>query len=149
MAEEKKLWRRSFGRKGVSRVNVYERYPGSALYIEWWLDGKRHQKSLKTVAGHPVTDRHLAEKIAKEVSAEQERLHNRRAQGAVFGMGTIKTLADLFEMLHKARGPEWSMSYRRAQERASMSRTMTTRGNSMSRRGCTSWSPRGRSRSED
>lgn len=119
MAESKDLWRETVGRKGVSRVTVYERYEGSNLYIEWWLDGQRHQRVLSTVAGHPVTDRRLAVKIAQKVSAEQEQLHNRRARKAMFGpeVGVARNLGQLLEAYHEAFAPDWSTGHRRDQDR--------------------------------
>lgn len=111
------LWSYSCGRKGVSRVRVYERSNARGLYVEWYYDAERFQRSLKTVAGHPVTDRKLAMDIAHDMSAKLEQDANRAARHAVFGYQSGKSLASLFDALHTVRSPTWSKSHAKDQER--------------------------------
>lgn len=110
-------WSYSCGRKGVSRVRVYERSVSAVLYVEWYWEGKRRQTSLATLAKHPVTDRHLAMQIAHKMSRALEQDHNRAAHAAVFGGPSVdKRLAELLAQVHKIRGRSWSQSHARTQE---------------------------------
>ena len=65
-----KLWSYSTGKRGENKVRVYERYKGSRLYIEWYADGQRWQRSLKIFTGRPVTHKGDAIAIAHQL-AEQ------------------------------------------------------------------------------
>ena len=113
----RRYWRYSVGTKGVNRVTVYERATGATIYVEW-LDGLgRHQKALRTVVGHPVTDRALATRIAKRMSEEQEAARNRDAAEAVFGFTPDRTLEELLERLQEDRGRTWSATYTKDQDR--------------------------------
>ena len=56
----KNLWSYTTGKKRVNRVRVYERRPESPLNIEWWANGRRHQRSLTTVVGLTVMDKNKA-----------------------------------------------------------------------------------------
>lgn len=110
-------WSYSCGRKGVSRVRVYERSVSPSIYVEWMWQGQRRQRSLKSTTGHPVTDRRLAMQIAHEMSRNLERDHNRAARAAIFGQpGKDHTLAELLEKMHRIRGKMWSQQHARDQE---------------------------------
>lgn len=112
-----KYWSFSAGRKGVSRVRVYERSVSPVLYVEWTWKGERHQRSLRTTTGHPVTDKKLAKQIAHEMSRQLERDHHRAAHAAIFGEPTGEhTVADLLLKMHQIRTRSWSDGYRRNQE---------------------------------
>lgn len=67
-----KPWRYRTGRKAHNRVTVYERPDGASIYIQWWEDGERHQKNLRTILGQPVTDRMLAVRIAHHFAEQIE-----------------------------------------------------------------------------
>lgn len=110
------LWRYSVGRKGVSRITVFERPDASSLYVEWRDDEGRHKQALKTVIGEPVTDRELAMEIARAMSRAQEQKRNRNA-AELLGLPTSRTLPELLEALHDTRSHGWSDSYRRDQDR--------------------------------
>lgn len=111
-----KLWRYTVGKKGVSRVTVFERRDAPSLYIEWWDDTGRNKRALATVAGHPVTDRELAKEIARRVSEAQERKRNQTAREAL-GIPARHTLPELLAVLHDRRQDDWSEGYRKSQER--------------------------------
>ncbi|GMV07405.1 MAG: hypothetical protein AMXMBFR53_36800 [Gemmatimonadota bacterium] len=112
-----KYWSYSTGRKGISRVRVYERSVSPVLYIEWTWEGERIQRALQDVAKHPVTDKKLAMQIAQDASRRLERDHNRAAHAAVFGAPSPdKTVAELLTELHKIRGKRWSRQHARDQE---------------------------------
>lgn len=109
-------WRYSVGRKGVSRVTVFERHDASSIFVEWWDDDGRHKQALSTVTGHPITDRELAKKAADRMSRAQERKRNQ--QGAeLLGLPSERSLKELLDTLHRNRGDEWSESYTRDQKR--------------------------------
>lgn len=55
-------WSRSSGTQGEARVRVYERHPGSVLYISVWLPGEGERR---TSLGHRDKQRAMGE--AKEV----------------------------------------------------------------------------------
>lgn len=112
-----RYWRYSVGTKGVNRVTVYERATGATIYVEWLDDLGRHQRALKTMLGHPVTDRELAKKIAKHMSEAQEQKRNRQAAEVVFGFSPDRTLGELLERLHEDRGQDWSETYTKDQKR--------------------------------
>ena len=110
-------WSYSCGRKAVSRVRVYARSVSPALYVEWTWGGERHQRSLRTVTGHPVTDRKVAQQIAHEMSRNLEHDHNRAAHASVFGGSSMeKRLAELLARVHAIRGRTWSQQHSRTQE---------------------------------
>lgn len=93
-------------------MRVYERSVSPVLYVEWHYLGERHQRSLKTHTGHPVTDRKLAKRIAEEMAQRLKQDHNRAASRAVFGETGTRTLGELLARLHAgrtwkdAKGPE-------------------------------------------
>jgi hypothetical protein len=107
-------WRFSVGRKGVSRITVFERPDASSLFVEWWADDGRHKQALSNAIGEPVTDKGLAMDIAREMSARQERKRNQNA-AELLGIPTERTLTDLLETLHENRGPTWSENHTRGQ----------------------------------
>jgi len=110
------LWRYSVGHKGVSRVTVFERPDSSCLYVEWWDDDGRHKQALKTVLGHPITDRGLAQQVADTMSRAQERKRNQQA-AEMIGLPTTRHLGELLKALHESREGRWSESYTRDQNR--------------------------------
>ena len=112
-----KLWSYTCGQKSVSRVRVYERSVGASIYVEWYWQSERLQKSLKTVTAHPVTDRKLAMRIAHEMSRKLEQDHNRAAQRMVFGFTTEKTLLEVVQAFHKAKEADWSPKQVKGQRR--------------------------------
>lgn len=112
-----KLWRHIEGRRGVSRVRVYERTAGGPLHVEWYRDGQRFQRSLKTVTGDVIIDRRQAVAIAQRMAAALERGHNQRTAERNFGFSTNRTLGQLLTRLHEDKGPQWSDGYVRDQDR--------------------------------
>lgn len=110
------LWRESVGRKGVSRVTVYERPDASSLFVEWWDDEGRHKQALKTILGEPVTDKELALEIAEDMSKAQEARRNQSA-AEMLGIPTPHTVKELLEDMHGAREGKWSENYTRDQAR--------------------------------
>lgn len=109
-------WRYSVGRKGVSRVTVFERPDATSIYVEWWDDEGRHKAALKSVVGQPVTEREQAVEIAHKMSAAQERRRNQEA-AELLGLPTTRTLDELLRALHMDRGSDWSDQYAKDQER--------------------------------
>jgi hypothetical protein len=103
-------WRFTVGRKGISRVTVFERRDASTIYVEWWDDLGRHKAALKTVTGKPITDRALAEKIAVRMSQAQEQKRNQEAS-EMLGIPVGRTLGELFEELHENRSGKWSAGH--------------------------------------
>lgn len=51
------FWRRSFGKKGLNRVTVYERSHGGPLQIMHWTKGKSCRESLINLDGTAIYDR--------------------------------------------------------------------------------------------
>lgn len=112
-----KLWSYNTGTRGVSAVRVYERRPNGPLQVEWYRDGQRFQRSLRTVTGEVVLDRRLARAIADRMSAALERGHAKRMNEVLFGVNPNRTLGQLFGQLHAQREKRWSKSYTRDQKR--------------------------------
>lgn len=111
------LWSYSCGRRGSSAVRVYERrgYPG--LYLEWFLDGRRICRSMKTITGATLTDKATAKRIADGVARGLQAQANRMAEAVLFG-SPGKTLDELLAVYHQAaRALTWSEHHRKAQER--------------------------------
>jgi integrase len=117
---KRKLWSYNTGKKGVSWVRVFERsQSSSSLYVEWFWKGKRSQRALRSVVGHPVTDHRVAMSIAEEMSATIERSQNDLALGAS-RMANVEegvTLGEAVERYHTAKADGWSDHHRKAQER--------------------------------
>ena len=109
-------WRYSVGRKGVSRVTVFERPDATSIFVEWWDEDGRHKASLARLLGKPVTERERAMEVARRMSAAQERRRNQEA-AELLGLPSGRTLLDLLQTMHMDRGAEWSDSYRRDQDR--------------------------------
>ena len=103
-------WRFRVGRKGVSRVTVFERHDATSIFVEWWDDDGRHRAALSEVVGHPVTDQGIAEEIARRMSSAQERRRNQQA-AEMLGIPTARTLEDLLDQRHKDLTPTWSAKY--------------------------------------
>lgn len=109
-------WRYRIGRKGVSRVTVFERPDATSIFVEWWDDGGRHRAALSEVVGHPVTDREVAEEIARRMSSAQERKRNQQA-AEMLGIPTARTLKELLDQRHADLKPAWSSKYAKSRER--------------------------------
>lgn len=109
-------WRFSVGRRGVSRVTVFERPKGASIYVEWFDDDGRHRKALKSEIGHPVTDRELAMTIARRMSEAQERKRNLQAAEAL-GIPQPHTLKDLLDRRHADLEDTWTEKYRKDRAR--------------------------------
>ncbi len=110
-----KLWRYSTGDKGVNRVTVYQRNLSPRLYIEWWDDDGRHQRSLTTATGVPIVDRNLAKRLAHRASAAQLRKRKQQAS-ALLGVAQDRTLADLLRVYHDDMKDSWKPSHMKKQE---------------------------------
>lgn len=111
------LWRYKTGQKGVNRVTVFERKPGGPLHVEWWDNEGRHRETLTNASGHPITDRDLAQKIARSMSDAQRAKRNAQAAHALLGQATPRTLGELLARLHERREAKWSSKYRKDQKR--------------------------------
>lgn len=98
-------------------MTVYERTPGGCLQIQWWVGGERHRESLRTVAGHPVTDRELAMEIAEAMSKAQERKANAATAAQLLGLPEPRTLRELLAQLHRDKAGTWSEPHKRDQDR--------------------------------
>jgi hypothetical protein len=103
-------WRFRIGRKGVSRVTVFERPDATSIFVEWWDDEGRHRAALSSVVGHPITSREMAEDIARRMSAAQERRRNQQA-AELLGIPTARTLTELLDRRHADLEPTWSPKY--------------------------------------
>lgn len=111
------LWSFKCGKKGVSRVRVYERANSPCIYVEWHRNGKRLQRVLRSKPDNdPVTNRADARRIALAMSAEMERERNRNATMQFLGL-TDHTVGALLKAMHAGRAPKWSASHKRDQER--------------------------------
>jgi integrase len=113
----RKLWRESVGQKGVNRVTVYEKRPGSQLYVEWWDDRGRNQKAIGSLIGEPVTDKELALDVAHEMAEAQRQKRNQAARRLIKGYSPEATVGTLLAQLHEDKWKDWSESYRRDQVR--------------------------------
>lgn len=105
------LWSYSTGTWGVSRVRVYERYPGSPLHIEW--TGKKPQ-SLKRVTGKSIRDRGLATRVANRMSQTLEHAPKAELREAL-GMPERRTLGELLERYHADHEGRWGKKHGEAQ----------------------------------
>lgn len=114
---KRNLWRYAVGSKTVNRVTVYERPDSPNLYVEWYDDDGRHQESLRSATGKPVTDRKLAMEIAEHMAKRQEQTRNAESSELIFGKRRPHTLAELLERLHEGKGTRWRPSYRSSQDR--------------------------------
>lgn len=105
-------WSYSTGSRGVSRVRVYERYPGGPIQVEF-TGGKR--QTLANLEDVPITDRALATQIANRLS---ERLAN-AARGSVarqvLGIPQGRTLRELLDRYHRDTESEWGEEHARTQ----------------------------------
>jgi hypothetical protein len=108
-------WRFRVGRKGVSRVTVFERHDATSIFVEWWDDEGRHRAALSTVVGHPVTSREMAEEVARRMSAAQERRRNQQAAD-MLGIPTVRTLTELLDRRHADLEPTWSTKYAKSRK---------------------------------
>lgn len=110
-------WRYAVGTKGVNRITVYERKTGASIYVDWTDDTGRHQQALKSVLGHPVTDRELAKRIANHMAEKQEQRRNQQAAETAFGYAPDRTLGELLDALHLGRHRKWSEKHKTGQAR--------------------------------
>ena len=121
MAKTKsKLWSYNAGKKGVSWVRVFERRHSTvSLYAEWFWQGKRVTRALRSVVGHPVTDRRLAMQIADRMANELERKQNDEVfrKLEVNAGEDIPRLAKTMADYHEAKAKIWSDHHRAAMER--------------------------------
>lgn len=109
------LWRYAVGSKTVNRVTVYQRGDSPNLYVEWYDDEGRHQESLRTATGKPITDKTLAMAVADRMAADQERKRNNEFGTMVFGSGGNHTLKELLERLHEDKARKWRDSTKKGQ----------------------------------
>lgn len=112
-----KLWSHITGKKGTSRVRVYERYADSPLHVEWYLGGQRYQRSLKTETGETIRDKRDAMRIAEAMADALEKNYRSSVRQKLWGVAPGKTVGQLLGAMHKARGPRWSESHRKGQDR--------------------------------
>jgi hypothetical protein len=110
------LWSYIAGERGVSRVRVYERRPGSPLWVEWHDKAGLHQKTLSTAAGSPIRDRKLARQLADKMALSQRVKRERQILHTLLGIRPERTFRELVEIYHERRSSEWSSGRRRAQE---------------------------------
>lgn len=108
------LWSYSTGRRGQSRVRVYERVPGGPIQVEF-SGGDR--QTLTNMQELPVTDRELAKKIADALSRRLEAGSARKVAREVLGLEEARTLSELLKSYHEDMTPEWGESHRVGQER--------------------------------
>lgn len=111
------LWSFICGKRGASRVRVYERWPGSPLQIEWYLHGRRFQRSLKYETGATIYDKDDAVRIAKRTSDRLERLHVEQYRASEFTPTQRRNLGQLLGRLHDDKQDEWSKGHASDQER--------------------------------
>lgn len=113
------LWSFICGKRGASRVRVYERWPGSPLQIEWYLHGKRYQRSLKYETGATIYDKDDAVAIAKRTSDRLEQEHVQRYRQAEYRPTQARNLTQLLARWHNDKADEWSEGHQRDQDRYS------------------------------
>jgi hypothetical protein len=117
MAKESRLWSYSAGKRGASRVRVYERTPGGPIQIEWTLNGKREQRSLQYEVGGKVFDKRDAMRLADRAARRLGQDHNRQMHQILFAVSPQRTIGELLTRMHAARGKKWSGTYAKDQER--------------------------------
>jgi integrase len=106
------LWSYSTGIRGLNRVRAYERIPGGPIQVEY--TGGRRQ-TLANLAGVPVVDRVLAEKVADALAAKLKAKGSGKVAREVLGIEESRTLEELLDRYHRDRGPEWSEVHRKKQ----------------------------------
>lgn len=94
-------------------VRVFERAPGSRIWISWRAQKVRQRESLRALSGVPVTDRAWAREIAERVA---ERLETGNASDLslreLMDYPPARTLTELYEALFKEWGPTWTKKER-------------------------------------
>lgn len=95
---------------------MFERPDATNIFVEWWDSQGRHKKSLRRANGDPVTDRAVAMEAAREMAEAQEQKGN-QSFAALLGLPTGYTLPDLLDRLHADKGEDWSVAYKRDQDR--------------------------------
>lgn len=111
----RKTWSYTAGVRGLNRVTVYERWEDGPLQIEWFDRAGRHRESLQKFAGHPITDKEAAIKIADALSDAQKRKREGATVKQLLGVKEFPTLQQLLDTLHAQKHDGWSVSYRRTQ----------------------------------
>lgn len=112
------LWRRKFGNKGYNRVDVYERRPGGELHVCWWDRKGANRESLTNLAGEPIFDRELAEKIGEAMADAQAKARRESTKlSAVLGIRERHSVGELFQRLHHDMGEGWSDKHLTGQKR--------------------------------
>lgn len=108
-------WRFTVGHKGVSRITVFERPDATSLFVEWWDDFGRHRQALSDALGHPVTEKKVAEKIARRMALAQERKRNQQAV-ELLGLPTGRTLKELLDRRHADLKRKWTPKYAKSRD---------------------------------
>ena len=109
---QEETWSYSTGRRGVSRVRVYERYPGGPIQIEY--TGAPRQ-TLTNLAKTPITDQALATRIANRLSEELAAEATGKAARQILGLQEPRTLYELLERYHADMEAEWGETHLRQQ----------------------------------
>lgn len=106
MADE--TWSYSTGRRGVSRVRVYERYAGGPIQVDY-TGGDR--QTLRNLANVPITDRDMATAIANRLSEKLARGAQQSTARQVLGIPERHRLKELLDRYHEDREGEWGESH--------------------------------------
>lgn len=117
-------WSYSAGKRGLNRVRVYERSPGSPLWIKWSNDHNQpERRSLRVVADRPIYDREVAVMIADRAALRiKESTTVGRDLRELLGLEERHTLEELFTEywdVHTSEkeGEGWSDKYETDQAR--------------------------------
>ena len=114
------LWRYTTGIKGVSRVTVYERSNRPCLYVDYFEESGRIQRTIERHTGTPLPNteqgRGLAVRFAERLTQEREQLMYRRT-ARTLGVVAPSTLPELLKRLHVDKSERWSETHSRDQKR--------------------------------
>ena len=94
-----KGWSYITGKKGVNRVRVYTRKDGDPIYIEWFGDGRRWQRSLGLLVGKSVVLKRDAVRYAHQLAEK-------------LATGGTTAVTDIMMQRHAAEGREDALTER-------------------------------------
>lgn len=109
-------WSYTTGQRGLSRITIYERYPGGPLQVVTYPNGRRLRQSMTNIDGSPIYDRDFAVAMAERMREAMEGSRRSERARTLLGLPERHTLAELLDTWHRKRGKRWTESNRRTQE---------------------------------
>lgn len=119
MSNEHENWSYYTGKKNRNRVRVYERYPGSPLWIKWTdpEEGVKRE-SLRVIDDEPIYDKDHAVKVADRVSLRLKENHGMGSNlRELLGLPERYTLEELCDEIWEVEYEDWNEQYQKDQER--------------------------------